>query len=302
MPSISIVLPVYNVAPYLKACLDSLYLQSFRDFEVIAVNDGSSDDSLAILEAYGAFLPELQIISQTNQGLSAARNTGLQYVTGKYVYFLDSDDYLQEDTLETCYTLAELDQIDLIKFDAEPFTEDNITITNSYDSRQWLQENKIYSQKEWLRAQQKHFNSPVWLYFVRTELLMKHQLRFVDGILHEDEIFTPQLFTKATSFKYIAQPFFKRRYRTGSIMQNNIYQSQASYDSKLRIVQMLDQESKNATSEEAKQFLEQRRNTLYMDSRGYNEALRKASPLPILLSKRLELRAGIRYIRKGWKR
>ncbi|MBC1274400.1 glycosyltransferase family 2 protein, partial [Listeria booriae] len=97
MPSVSIILPVYNVAPYLKACLDSLCVQTFQDFEVIAVNDGSTDESLTILDAYQGILPQLRIISQPNQGLSAARNRGLQEVSGEYVYFLDSDDYLQHD-------------------------------------------------------------------------------------------------------------------------------------------------------------------------------------------------------------
>ncbi|MBC1891473.1 glycosyltransferase [Listeria booriae] len=302
MPSVSIILPVYNVAPYLKECLDSLCVQTFQDFEVIAVNDGSTDESLAILEAYQGILPQLRIISQPNQGLSAARNRGLQEVVGKYVYFLDSDDYLQHDMLEACFSLAERNHVDVIKFDAEPFAEAGMTITNSYDSRPWLAETRIYNQQAWLQAQRNHYNSPVWLLFIRAELFAKHDLRFLAGVLHEDELFTPQLFTKAETFQYIAQPFFKRRYRAGSIMQNNIYQSQASYDSKLRVVRELDVASKQAKSDAAIDFLIWRRNTLYMDSRGYAKNLRQASPLPFMLSKRLEMRAAIRRIRKGWKR
>ncbi|MBC6315242.1 glycosyltransferase [Listeria grandensis] len=270
MPSISIILPVYNVAPYLEACLDSLVAQTYQDFDVIAVNDGSQDGSLAILEAYQAKLPQLRIISQRNQGLSAARNTGLKHVTGKYLYFLDSDDYLQHDMLASCFALAEQEQLDMVKFDAEPFTEDGVMSINSYDSSAVLQEGKIYTQKEWLRAQCRHYNSPVWLFFVRAELV---KMTFVDGLLHEDEIFTPQLFTKVKRVMYIRQTFFKRRYRKGSIMKNNIYYSRASYDSKKRVIRLLEKEKSMAKTSAAKRFLSQRRNILYMDSLSYDKAL-----------------------------
>ncbi|EUJ35027.1 putative glycosyl transferase family protein [Listeria weihenstephanensis FSL R9-0317] len=254
MPSISIILPVYNVAPYLEACLDSLVAQTYQDFDVIAVNDGSQDGSLAILEAYQAKLPQLRVISQQNQGLSAARNTGLKHVSGKYLYFLDSDDYLQHDMLARCFALAEQEQLDLVKFDAEPFTEDGVMTTNPYDSSAVLQEDKIYTQKEWLVAQHKHYNSPVWLFFIRTALVLNNKMTFVDNLLHEDEIFTPQLFTKVERVMYIRQTFFKRRYRKGSIMQNNIYYSRASYDSKKRVIRLLDKEKSMVNTSAAKRF------------------------------------------------
>lgn len=298
LPSVSIILPVYNVAPYLVTCLDSLKNQTFQDFEVIAVNDGSSDGSLAILEVYQRAFPKLRIISQTNQGLSAARNTGLAWVTGKYLYFLDSDDYLQHDMLERCFALAEQEALDVVKFDAIGFTEQGITATNAYDSSAVLQENRLYTQKEWLQAQRKHYNSPVWLYFVRAELVFSENLRFVDGILHEDEIFTPQLFTRAERFMYIAQPFFKRRYRAGSIMQSAIYQSQVSYTSKRQVIQLLEAERVAAKTNMAKQFLRQRRNVLYIDSCHYTIALHQEIALPTGVKFYLELRARLRKIRR----
>lgn len=298
MPSVSIILPVYNVAPYLGTCLDSLKNQTFQDFEVIAVNDGSSDGSLAILEVYQRTFPNLRIISQANEGLSAARNTGLAQVTGKYLYFLDSDDYLQHDMLERCFTLAEQEALDVVKFDAIGFTEQGITRTNPYDSSFVLQENKRYTQKEWLQVQRKHYNSPVWLYFVRTSLVLSQGLRFVDGILHEDEIFTPQLFTRANSFMYIAQPFFKRRYRAGSIMQSSIYQSQASYTSKHQVIQLLEEERVAAKTRVAQQFLRQRRNVLYIDSCHYTKELHQKITLPFGVKLYLDARAWLRKIRR----
>lgn len=296
MCNVSVILPVYNVAPYLAECLESLMAQTFQDFEVIAVNDGSTDDSLAILEAYREKLPQLCIISQPNQGLSAARNTGLKQATGTYLYFLDSDDYIHNETLATCFTLAEKEQLDVVKFDAEPFTSRGVTAVNPYDSRAVLVENRVYSQQEWLATQRRHYNSPVWLYFVRADVLFMNGLQFVEGILHEDELFTPQLFTRAQRFMYVAQPFFKRRYRDGSIMQNNIYSSKTSYDSKRQVINRLDQE--RAVSKAAKQFLRSRRNALYMDSCSYDEVLRSKTPLNKWISTYLEARVTIRKARK----
>lgn len=100
---ISVVLPVYNVANYLRKCLDSLVNQTFKDFEVICVNDGSTDLSLGILEGYAVSDSRFKIINQENQGLSGARNTGIEHVQGDYVIFVDSDDWLEENALELLY-------------------------------------------------------------------------------------------------------------------------------------------------------------------------------------------------------
>ncbi|MBC1936009.1 glycosyltransferase [Listeria grandensis] len=300
MCNVSVILPVYNVAPYLAECLESLIAQTYQDFEVIAVNDGSSDGSLAILEAYQAKLPQLSIISQRNQGLSAARNTGLKSASGKYLYFLDSDDYVQKNMLERCFTLAEQQTLDVVKFDAEPFTEDGVVTTNPYDSRAFLKEKKLYTQQKWLEVQRFRYNSPVWLCFIRAALVFQHNLQFVEGILHEDEIFTPQLFMKAERVMYIGEMFFKRRYRQGSIMQNNIYGSRVSYDSKRRVIQLLHQEmQRKEVTKEAKRFLRQRRNVLYVDSLHYDKELRVKTSFSRWVSYPLAARTCIRQV---WKR
>lgn len=303
LPSISVILPVYNVAPYLEACLDSLMLQTYQDFEVIAVNDGSLDESLMILEEYTTKISNLTIITQENRGLSAARNKGLKRAVGTFIYFLDSDDLLAPETFEICMELANRYTLDIVKFDAKPFSDDGCTMANSYDSSHILQEGKVYSQREWLQIQQKHYNSPVWLYIVRAEVIRKHQLHFVEGLLHEDEIFTPQLFTKATRMMYVAQVFFKRRYRSGSIMQNNIYQNKCSYTSKHMVIGLLEEERCRAITNEARAFLKYRRNELYMDSRGYDQVLQEEmSIIPKLEKYYLNLLYFIRSWRKEWQK
>lgn len=100
MQKISIIIPVYNVEQYLSGCLDSVLAQTYQNFEAVCINDGSLDNSLAILEEYAQKDERIKIISQKNKGLSGARNTGLDNASGDYIFFLDSDDYLHPQTLE----------------------------------------------------------------------------------------------------------------------------------------------------------------------------------------------------------
>jgi glycosyltransferase involved in cell wall biosynthesis len=93
MPKISIIIPVYNAENYLEECLLSISQQTFGDFEILAINDGSTDRSLEILKKYQAKEPRLQVISQENKGVSAARNLGLDNAKGEYIAFVDADDF-----------------------------------------------------------------------------------------------------------------------------------------------------------------------------------------------------------------
>ncbi len=106
-PGVSVIIPVYNPEDYLRQCLDSAVNQTLRDLEIICVNDGSTDDSAAVLEEYQAKDPRIIVVSQKNLGLSASRNRGMKMARGTYIYFLDSDDEVDLQTLERCTELAE---------------------------------------------------------------------------------------------------------------------------------------------------------------------------------------------------
>ena len=122
-PKISVIVPVYNVQNYLRQCLDSIIGQSFSNFEMICINDGSTDDSPQILEQYAALDSRIRIISQPNRGLSAARNAGLAQATAEYIFFIDSDDYIEPDTLEKLFDTARRTGADLTCADFLPFPE-----------------------------------------------------------------------------------------------------------------------------------------------------------------------------------
>lgn len=107
MPEISVIIPVYNQEEYVGACMDSLLDQSFEDFEVLAVNDGSTDASVSILEGYEQRDGRVQLIDQNNSGVSVARNNGLSHAKGEWVCFIDPDDYVAPDYLDTLLKATE---------------------------------------------------------------------------------------------------------------------------------------------------------------------------------------------------
>ena len=111
---ISIIVPVYNVEKYLPKCLDSLINQTYKNLEIICVNDETPDNSLQILEDYARKDNRIKIVSQKNQGLSGARNTGAKYVTGEYIMYVDSDDWIELDTCEVAVNKAVENDADIV--------------------------------------------------------------------------------------------------------------------------------------------------------------------------------------------
>ena len=125
-PKVSVVIPVYNSAKYLKECLNSIFVQTLEDWEVIAVNDGSSDESPTILDAYAKRDSRFQVVHKENGGVSAARNDGLSVARGEYVFFMDSDDILDKDAFQNLYGIAVAENADIVMGDHWAFQESEI--------------------------------------------------------------------------------------------------------------------------------------------------------------------------------
>lgn len=139
---ISVIVPVYNVEKYLRQCLDSLLQQSYRDLEIIMVDDGSQDSSGEICEEYAGKYPHFKVVHKQNAGLGMARNTGLEHITGQYVVFVDSDDYLDKDAIETLYKGLTENQVDMCKAGFRRVQDDGTILLNrSY-------QNEIYKGAE----------------------------------------------------------------------------------------------------------------------------------------------------------
>ena len=127
MIRISVIVTVYNTSKYLRRCMDSIIHQSLKDIEIICIDDGSTDESLEILKEYSRKDNRVIVISQENSGAGAARNTGMQYAKGKYLSFLDSDDFFEENLLELAYKYAEKDSADFVVYKSDQYyTEKNL--------------------------------------------------------------------------------------------------------------------------------------------------------------------------------
>ena len=228
-PKVSVIIPVYNVEQYLKQCLDSIINQTLKEIEIICVNDASPDNSINILKSYANHDKRIKIFEHAeNAGLSVARNTGLLNAKGKYVYFMDSDDLLDLKAIELSYEICEEYTLDVLTFDAEVFTDiyspDNITEqqNNYYNRKGKLDEMNILSGKDYFLYVflKNAYRSSVCLNFISLEIFKKNNLTFYPGILHEDELFTVQLYFASNRIMYYPKQFFKRRIRPNSIMTN----------------------------------------------------------------------------------
>ena len=214
MIKVSVILPIYNVAPYLEEAFDSILNQSLKEIEVIAVNDGSTDNSWDIIQAYQQKDARITAFTQTNQGQSVARNLAMQHATGEYIYMMDSDDVLSSsDVLQTCYEYAKKNQADFIFFDREQFVEDKVNFSVSLHSTKYADENTQYNGEMLLNRMldTTTYNSVVWLLLINRQFLERIGLRFYPGIIHEDELFTTILMLSSHSIYCLKQNFVKHR-------------------------------------------------------------------------------------------
>lgn len=241
-PLISVIIPVYNVEEYLEECIDSVLKQTYKEIEIIAINDGSTDNSLKILENYASKIDRLKIITQENLGQSVARNVGINKANGTYIYFLDSDDYIMPETFEQLINAMEEHNLDLIRFSAEAFVDNmDKTINNKhYDYKEVFDSNKVYSKRDFLKVNIKtYWPSPV-LYIVRKDTLINNNILFKSGIIHEDVLFTLEVFLNSNLGMYNPNYYYKRRYRPNSTMTSqSMEKRKQSFDSRCIILNEL---------------------------------------------------------------
>ena len=211
----SIIIPVYNVEKYLFDCLDSVRNQTFADWEAICVDDGSTDDSAIVLEAYAAKDARFKIVGQPNGGLSAARNTGLSQASGDYVLFLDSDDWLERNALEVLS--QNLFDEDMLCFSGRRYFEDEQAFKKPDRlKRQTYSTGMGYYNDNALQARDFAFVCVVLRAYKRT-FLLERDLWFKEGIYHEDNLFTPKACFYAEQVSQIEDSLYNYRVRQSSI-------------------------------------------------------------------------------------
>lgn len=190
-PKLSVIIPVYNVEKYLRNCLDSVINQTYKNLEIICINDGSPDNSLAILEEYAAKDERIIVINQENAGVSTARNAGLDRATGEYIAFVDSDDWLEPECFELAITEFEQDEeIDLVSWGA------NVIAQRTIEVKEVKGMQNFYNYTNWSKTklEEKHIRNmsgALWKYCYKKSLIDKLNLRFNKEFkLGEDVLFT----------------------------------------------------------------------------------------------------------------
>lgn len=239
---LTVIIPVYNAEDYLEECLNSVINQTYRYVEIIVVNDGSTDDSLMILNKYSTEYGNIKVISQENAGQSSARNRGIEHASGKYISFIDADDYILPNTFEELVGEIEDNYLDLIRFSAEPFT-DNMKMNlnkKQYNFDAYFDSKKVYSKAQSLQLNNLYFSPSPVLFILKKDTLINNNIRFKPGIIHEDELFTVEIFLNVNNMMYKPSSFYKRRYRPSSTMTSkSILARKKSFDSKCVVLDEL---------------------------------------------------------------
>ena len=217
MVKVSVVIPVYNVENYLEECLDSIINQTLKDIELICINDGSTDASIDILEKYAKADSRIQIFNQNNSGLSASRNRGIELSKGEFVYFIDSDDYLDLNALKELYDLSVKYDPDFIIFKLINFDDGTDEFYESdYYEMDCLKDyrNKLFNYRDVgdkiadvaVTAQGKFFKKEVI-----------SDIRFPEGLIFEDNLFFWKALLKSEKIFYLDKHLYYHRVRQNSI-------------------------------------------------------------------------------------
>ena len=215
---ISVIIPVYNVEDYLRECVDSVLNQTYENFEIILVNDGSTDSSGEICDEYLEKDDRVVVIHKKNEGPSKTRNAGLENANGKYIYFLDSDDYIENNTLELLFNTAESNQADLVFFDAHSFSDDGAEIKQGYVVKGTYDSKSGYEILTELHNN-KDYHCSVVLLFINRAFLNNNNIRFLESAYSsEDMLFTYKVFCLSAKTAQCKNTLYHRRYRSDSIV------------------------------------------------------------------------------------
>lgn len=210
MPLISVIIPIYNVDRYLKECLDSVINQTFEDIEIICINDGSTDNSCAVLEEYAKKNSKIVVVNQENKGQSVARNVGLQVARGKYISFVDSDDFINTDMYESLIPFMSGD-VNLVVFDVNVFGEQDNSM-NKYFRMKFCGEVNIDGNAI--------FRCPVtpWNKIYRKDIIEKYEILFPEKLHYEDNSFHWKYMMHAKKAYFLKKKLYNYRIRKNSII------------------------------------------------------------------------------------
>ncbi len=237
---LSFIVPVFNVEKYLRKCVDSLLTQDYTDYEIILVDDGSTDNSGSICDEYTSpsfvhtFTPslEIKVIHQPNAGLSAARNTGIKAARGSYLMFVDSDDYIEPNVLGGLMSQVERDNLDVLRFDFQNVNENNEIIHPNKAQKREVDYDESVTDGETFLNERLGPSCYAVMFIFRRDLIVPNasvhsftpshvhplpEVMFTPGIYFEDVDWTPRMILRANRIASTHTMVYNYLWRTGSI-------------------------------------------------------------------------------------
>lgn len=266
MIKLSFIVPVYNVEMYLRKCVDTLLAQDYDDYEIILVDDGSTDNSGTICDEYSTLYtlhhtsytkhqtPEIRVIHQVNSGLSAARNTGIAAAKGKYICFVDSDDYWEPNVLAGLMSQIERDNLDVLRFKYQNVNE-KYEVYNPYKRDHRLDDDYSESVTDGVSFLNSRFGTACYavMFILRRDLVytihhtpytVNSSVLFTLGIYFEDTDWTPRMLCKAKRVASTETVVYNYLIREGSITNAvNRSKKQKVLDDKIRLIRIMQQQA-----------------------------------------------------------
>lgn len=296
---LSLVIPVYNTEQFLESCLESCVNQNMEmsDYEIVIVDDGTTDNAMDIARRYQLKYSNIKIYSQKNAGLSAARNTGMSYATGDYVWFIDSDDYIENDALSLIFNKIE-ENPDIICLQAKrsdeeiPRNQFSDTVKTGFDVL-------LHDFDNWDRC--------VPYFVFNRQFIENHGLNFYVGIFHEDDEFTPRALILAKKVSVISKPLYNYWVKTENTITKTV-NPKKSYDNILVAESLSGFKDKNAMPDNVKQVFDNHISLIINNSLAnikdsnkqvksdFNEYLKKKKHLFISLRRSNKLKYRLEYV------
>ena len=215
---ISVIIPVYNSENFLSKCVESVLTQTYLNYEIILIDDGSDDNSAQMCDAYAERNSNIRSFHKSNGGASSARNVGIKEAAGKYIFFLDSDDWLEPNAFEEMITAAKKENAGLVFCEAQAIDDEGkIEYKDNYSYKEQYPTDDSFSTMMKM-MERKEFHVVIWMLLLDREIFTNNNLLFEEGIMYEDMILSYQLYCLAHRSAHVQQKLYNRRYRSNSVM------------------------------------------------------------------------------------
>ncbi len=235
MEKVSVVVPVYNVEGDIRACVESIIGQTYKEWELWLIDDGSKDESPAICDEYEKLDSRIHVVHKKNAGVSAARNSGLNCATGEYVLFVDSDDYLEKNTIQTLVNTAQKAEADIVICGFFYWVMRNKTVVKNVPTCSYEGSGTEFLEKHFIDVFQKEFFNPPWNKLIRRNILEQNGIRFNEQFsICEDMAFSIQTLEKCNKIVILQEALYNYIYKEqGNLVHKfheNYYEALSFFD------------------------------------------------------------------------